>query len=65
VIRGAKDEYAEETPYVLAYVELEEGPRIMTNIVSCSPKDLEIGQEVEVTFHQTSKEAALPRFNPI
>ena len=37
-------------PYVLAYVELEEGPRLMTNIVGCAPQDIEIGMVVTVDF---------------
>ena len=34
--------YAEATPYVLAYVELAEGPRVMTNIVDCDPDSVRI-----------------------
>jgi uncharacterized OB-fold protein len=50
--------------YVLAYVELEEGPRVMTNIVDCNPDSVKIGQQVEVVFHDTGQGAALPRFRP-
>ena len=52
------------TPYVLAYVELEEGPRVMTNVVDCDPKSIEIGTEVEVVWHDTGEGTALPRFTP-
>ena len=51
-------------PFVLAYVELEEGPRIMTNIVECDPAAVEVGQAVEVVFHDTGQGNALPRFRP-
>jgi uncharacterized protein len=50
--------------YVLAYVELAEGPRIMTNIVDCDVEVIQIGDHVEVTFHDTGQGAALPRFRP-
>ena len=50
--------------YVLAYVELEEGPRVMTNIVECDPNDVRIGQRVEVVFHDTGQGTALVRFRP-
>ena len=50
--------------YVLAYVELDEGPRMMTNIVDCDPETVSVGQAVQVVFHPTSDEAALPRFKP-
>jgi len=35
-----------DTPYVLAIVELDEGPRLMTNIVDCRPDDIAVGQRV-------------------
>jgi uncharacterized OB-fold protein len=50
--------------YVLAYVELEEGPRMMTNIVDCDAESVRIGQRVEVVFHDTGQGTALPRFRP-
>ncbi|MGE3910189.1 MAG: Zn-ribbon domain-containing OB-fold protein [Chloroflexota bacterium] len=64
--RGAGDliEYREPVPYVLAYVELEEGPRIMTNIVDCDVDSVKIGQAVEAVFHDTGEGTALVRFRP-
>jgi uncharacterized protein len=64
--RGAGDlpEYREPVPYVLAYVELAEGPRIMTNIVECDVESVRIGQAVELIFHDTGQGTALPRFRP-
>jgi uncharacterized OB-fold protein len=65
--RGAGDlpEYRTVGPYVLAYVDLAEGPRVMTNIVDCDPDSVAIGQAVEVVFHDTGQGTALPRFRPI
>ena len=51
-------------PYVLAYVELDEGPRMMTNIVEAGPEALRVGMPVEVVFHDTGEGSALPRFRP-
>lgn len=64
--RGQADlpAYREAGVYVLAYVELDEGPRVMTNIVDCDPDSVRIGQRVEVVFHATGQGAALPRFRP-
>ncbi|MBV9545045.1 MAG: Zn-ribbon domain-containing OB-fold protein [Chloroflexi bacterium] len=64
--RGAADlpEYRQVGTYVLAYVELEEGPRVMTNIVDCDPDSVRIGQAVELVFHDTGQGTALPRFRP-
>lgn len=52
------------TPYVLAYVELDEGPRLMTNVVGCDPATVEIDQRVRVVFDDTGEGNALPRFTP-
>jgi hypothetical protein len=51
-------------PYVIAYVELEEGPRVLTNIVGCDPGDVRIGMQVSVVFHDTWAGTALYRFAP-
>jgi uncharacterized OB-fold protein len=64
--RGQADlpAYRQVGPYVLAYVELDEGPRVMTNIVDCDPDSVRIGQRVEVVFHDTGQGSALVRFRP-
>ena len=49
-------------PYVLAYVELEEGPRVMTNIVECDPEVVEVGMPVLVDFSPCENGFAVPRF---
>ena len=56
--------YGEAAPFVLAYVELDESPRVMTNIVDVDPDDVEVGMPVEVTFDAVNDEAALFRFRP-
>jgi uncharacterized OB-fold protein len=38
--------YADELPYVVALVDLDEGPRLMGNITGCDPADVHIGQPV-------------------
>jgi hypothetical protein len=58
-------EYKDCGPYVLALVELDEGPKVLTNIVEADPAGLEIGQRVEVVFHDTGEGTALPRFRPL
>ena len=49
---------------MLAYVELDEGPRILTNLVGAGDADLAVGLPVEVVFHDTGEGSALPRFRP-
>ena len=54
--------YRDAGPYVLAYVELDEGPRVMTNVITDDLAAVEVGSAVEVVFSPTDGEAALPRF---
>lgn len=56
--------FREQLPYVLAYVELEEGVQMLTNIVDCAPDEVRIGLPVEVTFEDVTDEIAIPRFKP-
>ena len=56
--------FAKSCPYVLAYVDLEEGPRIMTNIVDCDPGTVAIGMPVRVDFYDVEGGLAVPRFRP-
>lgn len=52
-------------PVIFAYVELNEGPRMITNIVNCEPEDVKIGTHVEVRFEDTEDEnVAIPTFTP-
>ena len=52
-------------PYVVALVDLEEGPRFMSNIVGCAPEEVHIGLPVEVLFEAVSEDASLPMFQPV
>ncbi len=56
--------FAEDVPYVLDLVELEEGVRMFTNIVECEPRDVKIGMEVEVTFVRANDQISIPYFKP-
>lgn len=53
-----------EVPYVLAYVTLEEGPTLMTNIVDCDVDSVRIGQAVQVRFRQAPQGRTVPIFVP-
>jgi uncharacterized protein len=64
VYRSNIDGYRQALPYVVAYVELAEGPRIMTNVVGCEPDAVHVGMPVRVVFHDTGEGSALYRFEP-
>ena len=56
--------FMDELPYTLAYVDLDEGIRMMTRIVDCDPKEIKIGMKVEVTWFQRG-DFNLPYFRPV
>jgi uncharacterized OB-fold protein len=56
--------YADEVPYVVALIDLEEGARMASNIVGCAPGDVTAGMPVEVVFEKLTEEITLPKFRP-
>ena len=52
-------------PYVTAIIELEEGPRLLSNIVGCKPQDVRCDMPLEVTWEDINEEFSLPKFKPI
>ena len=51
-------------PYAIAYVTLEDGPTMMTNIVDCDFSALRIGQQVRLIFKPTEDGPPVPMFTP-
>ena len=51
-------------PYAIAYVELAEGPRIMSNIVDCDLDAIRIGQPVRLVFKPSDGGPPVPMFAP-
>jgi uncharacterized OB-fold protein len=53
------------TPFAIAFVTLDEGPSMMTNIVDCGDlEQVQIGQRVAVTFKTTVVGVSIPMFKP-
>jgi len=51
-------------PYTIAYVTLDEGVSMMTNIVDFTPGTLAIGQRVNVVFKAAEDGTKVPMFKP-
>lgn len=53
-------------PYAIAVVKLDEGPRLMTNIVDCpqTPEALQLDMPVVVKFEKQNDDITLPLFRP-
>ncbi len=52
VVRQAPPEFKRQVPYVIAQVELDEGPRLTAQIVNCDPEDVHIGMRVRACFRK-------------
>lgn len=56
--------FGERVPYVAAIVDLEEGPRMMTNVEGCDEADLSVGMPLVVDFREETDEFSIPVFRP-
>lgn len=53
-----------DLPYVVALVDLEEGPRMISNVVDCEHDQLTNGMELEVVFDDVTDEITMPKWRP-
>lgn len=53
-----------EVPYNVAEIELEEGPRLLTNLVEVRNEEIRAGMEVEVFFDDAAPDLTLAKFRP-
>jgi len=57
-------EFTDDVPYVVAIVELDEGVRMMTNVVGCPPDEVQCEMRVKVVFEKATDEITLAKFKP-
>jgi uncharacterized OB-fold protein len=55
----------DDMPYVVAMIDLDEGVRMISNIVECDHDQLKNGMELEVVFDDVSDEFTLPKWRPV
>ncbi|WP_250495150.1 Zn-ribbon domain-containing OB-fold protein [Caballeronia sp. GAWG1-1] len=65
VRRAPVTAFAARTPYVVALIELDEGPRMMANIIGNDALLVRIGDRVCVTFEEREEGAMVPQFNRV
>jgi uncharacterized OB-fold protein len=56
--------FAADVPYAVVVVELEEGARMLSNVVGCPVGEIAVGMPVEVVFEDVSADVTLPKFRP-
>ena len=57
--------FADDLPYNVAQIELDEGPRLTANLVDVAADDIAVGMPVQVAFDDIDSELTLPRFRPL
>jgi uncharacterized OB-fold protein len=57
--------FASEVPYNVSLVQLDEGPRMFSNVIGKAPSDVKVGDAVEVVFDPLTESVALPRFRVV
>jgi uncharacterized OB-fold protein len=64
VRRAMNPAFGEDVPYVFAIVELDEGPRVTTNIVNCKSDEVRVDMPVKAAYDNVTPEVALLKFEP-
>ena len=57
--------FADKVPYVVAVIDLEEGPRILSNVVGIPPHEVHCDMAVRVTFDERRGDMTIPQFVPV
>jgi uncharacterized OB-fold protein len=51
-----------DVPYIVSLIDLEEGVRIWSNVIGCSPEDIKIGDHVLISYEDVTEDVTLPKF---
>jgi uncharacterized OB-fold protein len=62
IARALHPAFQSDTPYAPVVIEMEEGVRLLSQMVDCQPDQLRIGMPVEVVFEDVTPEVTLPKF---
>lgn len=57
--------YLKSTPYNVAIIQLDEGPRFISNVVGIDNDHIEVDMPVQVTFEDVAPDVSIPRFKPV
>ena len=62
VQRAVSKAYADDVPYVIALIRLQEGPVLMSKVCGCEPESVYTDMAVEVSFEDWSEQVSMPVF---
>ena len=58
------ESYKDDIPYAVAIIQLDEGPRMESNLIVPDLEKIRIDMPVEVFFDDVTDEVSLPKFKP-
>jgi len=61
----APPDFMDDVPYALAIIDIDEGFRIMSNVVECNFEELACDMPVEVVFDPVTPQITMPKFRPV
>lgn len=64
VHRPPEPSFQPDVPYVVAVIQLDDGPRMMSNVVGIEPDQMRIGMRVRPVFEEATDEITLLKFTP-
>lgn len=62
IARALHPTFQQDVPYAPVVIEMDEGVRVLSELVDCSPDELVMGMPVEVVFADVTAEITLPKF---
>lgn len=57
--------FAGDVPYNVSLIQLDEGPRMFSNVVGVPPGKVKVGDEVQAFFDAVTEEITIPRFKHV
>jgi uncharacterized OB-fold protein len=63
--RPAGKAFAAYTPYIVAIIQLDEGPRMMANIINVELSEISCEMRVQVVYQEINDSFKLPMFEPV
>jgi uncharacterized OB-fold protein len=64
VVGTALSGFGPDIPYVTAWVDLDDGPRLCSNVIGCPIEQVKIDMPVQVVFEDSGEGITLPKFKP-
>lgn len=64
VLNNAPTAFASDVPFVLAIIQLAEGPKMVSNIIDVDFEKIQCDMDVEITFERLNEDINLPKWKP-